>query len=78
MDLFIWTFLYALVYFLAMDPVYGLLQFGTLLSIPILRLYNGQRGSCRQMKWLFYIYYPAHLFLIGVLRVLMSIETIFP
>ena len=78
MDLFIWTFLYALVYFLAMDPVYGLLQFGTLLSIPILRLYNGRRGSCSQMKWLFYIYYPAHLFLIGVLRVLMSIETIFP
>ena len=32
----------------------------------ILALYNGKRG--KGMKWLFYIYYPAHLVLIGILR----------
>ena len=74
----IWTALYALVYFFAMDRIYGLLQFGTLLSLPVLYLYNGKRGSCRQMKWLFYIYYPAHLFVIGLIRALMGIKTIFP
>ena len=36
-------------------------------------LYNGQRGKNarvnRFMKWFFYIYYPAHLFVIGLLSV---------
>ena len=78
LDLLIWTFLYGLVYFAAMDPAYGVLQLGTLLSIPILRSYNGSRGRGRYMKWLFYIYYPAHLFLLGILRLLMGAESIFP
>ena len=78
MDLLIWTAMYAAVYFFAMDKVYGLLQFGTLLSLPILRLYNGQRGRFKGMKWLFYIYYPAHLFLIAGIRVLMDLGRLFP
>ena len=40
----------------------------TALSIPILARYNGQRGEWKGMKWLFYIYYPAHLVIIGILR----------
>lgn len=46
---------------------YGSLQMWALLSLPLLALYNGQRGKWK-MKWLFYIYYPAHLaalYLIG-------------
>ena len=43
-----------------------------ILSIPILLRYNGQRGASPRwntaMKWLFYLYYPAHLFLIGWLQ----------
>lgn len=35
-------------------------QWYCLLAVPLLALYNGQRGK-RNMKWLFYIYYPAHL-----------------
>ena len=35
-------------------------QWFGLLAIPLLALYNGQRGS-RRIKWLFYGYYPAHL-----------------
>lgn len=64
--------LYALVYCLAIDPVYGLLQLGVVLSVPLLKLYNGKLGENpavnRGMKWFFYLYYPLHLFLIGVLR----------
>ena len=61
-----------------MDKVYGLLQLGTLLSLPILSCYNGARGNCRQMKWVFYLYYPAHLFVIGLIRVLTDLGQLFP
>lgn len=43
---------------LAMDS--NRLQWYALFSVPILALYNGMRGTVR-MKYLFYIYYPAHL-----------------
>lgn len=38
----------------------GTLQWFALLSLPLLALYNGQRGKWG-IKWLFYLYYPAHL-----------------
>lgn len=61
--------LYAAVYFFAISEVYGLLQMGVVLAIPVLRRYNGQRGRDprfhRVMKWLFYWYYPLHLFVLG-------------
>lgn len=61
--------IYAAVYFFAIDKVYGLLQMTVVLSIPVINMYNGKRGKSRKMnqimKWLFYIYYPAHLLLIG-------------
>lgn len=64
--------LYAAVYALALDVVYGILQMAVVLSIPLLLQYNGQRGASPRwntaMKWLFYLYYPAHLFLIGYLQ----------
>ena len=63
--------MYALVYMLTLDPLYGFLQMGVALSIPILKQYNGQRGRGRRtnafMKWLFYLYYPLHLFIIGLI-----------
>lgn len=78
LDIFIWTVIYAAVYFFTMDRVYGLLQFGTLLSLPVLAFYNGQRGKCRNMKWFFYIYYPAHLFIIALIRILSGTGRCFP
>lgn len=61
--------LYAVVYALALDWVYGLVQLAVVLAVPVLALYNGQRGPSPRvntvMKWLFYLYYPAHLALIG-------------
>ena len=64
--------IYAAVYFFAIDRVYGILQMGVVLAIPLLRLYNGRRGKNKQvnrfMKWFFYLYYPLHLLLIGILE----------
>lgn len=60
---------YALVYFLFIDKVYGLLQLGVIIVVPFISNYNGQRGKWKGMKWFFYLYYPAHLFLCGLLRI---------
>ena len=66
--------LYSLVYFFAIDKVYGVLQMGVILSIPIIAMYNGSRGKNEKinkfMKWFFYIFYPAHLFVIGLINYL--------
>ena len=54
--------------FLTPDIRYAVIQAFMLLSLPLLARYNGERGSWKGMKWFFYAYYPAHLFLIGFLR----------
>ena len=70
-DFILFGFMYVLVYFIFIDKVYGILQLFIFLSIPVLSLYNGKAGNNRNMKWLFYIYYPAHLVVVGVLRLLL-------
>ena len=65
----LWTSVYAIVYFLFIDKTYALIQLGTCLTIPLLRLYNGKRGSMKGIGKLFYIYYPLHLFLCGIIRI---------
>lgn len=64
--------LYSLVYFFAIDKTYGILQMGVVLSIPVIAMYNGKRGKNPKinkfMKWFFYIFYPAHLFAIGLIN----------
>lgn len=67
----VWTVVYAAVYFFFLDRTYALVQLFTCLSVPILKLYNGQRGQWRSMGKLFYIYYPAHLVLCGIVRILL-------
>lgn len=64
----LWAGVYALVYFLFIDRVYGILQLGVALTIPLLARYNGERGTCKWLPKFFYFYYPAHLFLCGLLR----------
>ena len=61
--------MYAIVYFFTLDKIYGIIQMAVVLAIPVIMLYNGQRGKSRRinviMKYFFYVYYPLHLFIIG-------------
>lgn len=72
LQIVLWTFVYALVYFLFLDKIYGALQMCTFLAIPVLLLYNGERGKWKGMKWLFYVYYPLHLVAVGFLRLALQ------
>lgn len=67
----VWTVFYAVVYFLFIDKVYAIIQLFTCLTIPLLKLYNGKKGTWKPMGKLFYFYYPAHLILCGILRILL-------
>lgn len=40
---------------------------GNTAAIPLLYAYNGTRGK-HPMKWLFYIYYPAHIAVLGIIH----------
>ena len=55
-------------------PFYSqLFQLGVFLSLPFISLYNGQRGKSGKFnKWLFYIFYPAHLLIIGIIAILIK------
>ena len=70
-EMITYVFFYALVYFIFINKIYGALQMFVVLAIPLLNSYNGERGSWKGMKWFFYLYYPAHLVLCGILRILL-------
>lgn len=71
MDIIVLTATYALVWFICTDRAYGVLQMGAVLALPLIKRYNGTRGGNGRPaeKWLFYVYYPAHLVVIGLLRI---------
>lgn len=66
------VFLYSVVYFFAIDKVYGCIQMCVVLSFPLIFMYNGKKGKSiklnKFMKWMFYIYYPLHLLVIGLIQ----------
>lgn len=64
----LWVAVYALVYAIFIHPVYGVIQLFAALTIPLLKRYNGRRGSWKGMKWFFYVYYPLHLVICGLIR----------
>lgn len=41
--------------------------FGLLFTIPILLKYNGCLGKCKHIKWIFYVYYPLHMVILGII-----------
>lgn len=45
-----------------------LFQFGVLLCLPILSMYNGKRRGSKNSKWTFYIFYPVHLLILGLVK----------
>lgn len=58
--------LYAVAFFIFHSPIYGMVHLACWLVVPLLSLYNGQRGGCKWLGKFFYFYYPAHLALIGL------------
>lgn len=65
----LWVTMYAIVFIIFINPIYGAIQMFTALTIPLLKLYNGEKGKWKGMKYLFYIYYPLHLIICGIIRI---------
>ena len=62
--------MYGAVYALFIDSAYGVVQLCAAAAIPLLGMYNGQKGE-EKHKLLFYWYYPLHLALCGMVRLLL-------
>ncbi len=67
--------IYAAVYVIFINPVYGIIQLFVALTIPLLKMYNGERGRWNGMKWFFYAYYPLHLVVCGLIRIALHGST---
>lgn len=67
---------YFLVYFFCLDKTYALIQWGVILALPLLYLYNGKKSINPKvnkiMKHFLYIYYPLHLLILGIISLLIN------
>lgn len=63
-----WVAVYGAVSFFFVNKSYAVAQLGVVLVYPLLRRYNGKKGSAVWMKWFFYWYYPGHLLIVGLIR----------
>lgn len=66
-----WVFFYGVISFFFVSKVYALVLVGVLMVYPLLKLYNDEKGKADWLKMFFYIYYPLHLIIIGIIRILM-------
>ena len=51
-------------------------QYGTLLALIPISMYNGERGNVRHKnlnRWFFYVYYPAHMVVLLVIQACLKI-----
>lgn len=71
LSMMLWLSLYGLISFIFVDKAYGIISLFAILSYPLLKNYNGERGKVKGLKYLFYIYYPLHLVVIGILRIIL-------
>lgn len=71
----LWVMLYAVVSFFFVNKVHGIIELFVILVYPLMKRYDGQRGKAKWLKWFFYIYYPAHLVVIGIIRIIMYGDT---
>lgn len=62
---------YAVAFFVFHSHTYGMVHMASWMVVPLLALYNGQRGRLRWLGKFFYYYYPAHMALIGLLARLL-------
>ena len=51
--------------------LYGGFRWYALLAVPLLAIYNGERGKAK-LKYLFYIFYPTHLVVIYLLQLWLT------
>ena len=71
LSMMFWVIVYAVVAFFCVSKTYAIVQLGVVLVYPFLKQYNGQKGKSGWMKWFFYIFYPAHLIVVGIIRLLV-------
>ena len=57
---------YATAFFILNNPTYGMVHMACWFAVPLLSLYNGQRGKPQWLGTFFYWYYPVHMALIGL------------
>jgi hypothetical protein len=72
-DMAILLAVYAVICGLLFDPIYGLIHIGIIIPIILLYFfYNGTRGIVggKAMKWIFYIYYPSHPLILGLIKII--------
>jgi len=55
--------------YIAKHAVSSLVQPCAVLAVPLIALYNGKRGP--NAKYLFYIFYPGHLAILGLIRIFL-------
>lgn len=63
-------------YIVGYPIIYGFFQGGMILALPILYLYNGKKGEFAEKhkefsRWVFYVFYPLHLIILGLLKVIL-------
>ena len=63
-----WVSVYGIVSYFFVSKTYAIELIGVLVVYLVLKLYNGECGRAKWMKWFFYIYYPLHLIIIGIIR----------
>lgn len=71
LSMMVWVCLYAAISYFFVNKAYGILQFFVILVYPLMKQYNGQKGKVGWLKWFFYIYYPAHLVVVGIIRLMI-------
>lgn len=71
MVMMFWLLIYSIISIIFVNKLYGIVILFSALSYGVLKLYDGTRGKNKMIKWFFYVYYPLHLLIIGILRILM-------
>lgn len=68
LNLILFTAMYAAVFFIFIDKAYGIIQMAVVFALPLIKNYNGKKGKDFGGRWFFYMYYPIHLIIIGLIR----------